>query len=85
MSFLGRCLLVAMLLSVPLSASARGSPTRHTSHDEAPCGWRNGSLPDPGITQNCLADRYRAVHPQPPRTDDLAPPSNSTAPSKPAL
>jgi hypothetical protein len=35
---------------------ARGSP--HDAVSIEPCGWKNGSLPDPAETRRCLAERF---------------------------
>ncbi|HUO11324.1 MAG TPA: hypothetical protein VMU37_01075 [Caulobacteraceae bacterium] len=60
-------------------ANGRGSPheARSTQGDAGdPCGWKNGSLPEPAQTRACLAERYKAAHPK-------AQPSNSTLPPAP--
>jgi hypothetical protein len=51
------------------SALAAGAYMPKPAHPIQPCGWANGSLPDPAETQRCLAQRY-----QPPKPKTVDPP-----------
>jgi hypothetical protein len=67
-------LLAVLLLTPGLVAPASLAVTHSDRHPAAarevsdqPCGWRGGALPDPADTQRCLAERFKAAKPKPPK------------------
>jgi hypothetical protein len=62
-------------------AYGRGSPHgAHSAQELAvdPCGWKNGSLPDPAETRRCLAARYKAAQSKAStQTQPAAPPDSA--------
>ena len=61
---------LAVLAAAGAAFPARAAPPA--------CGFVGGGLPDPGQTQRCLADRYKAPTPKPPAGPAPAP---ATAPA----
>ena len=61
---------LAVLAAAGAAVPARAAPPA--------CGFVGGGLPDPGQTQRCLADRYKAPTPKPPAGSAPAP---ATAPA----
>jgi hypothetical protein len=70
-------ILITLLIAAPTLALAED----HQRSSPPPCGWRGGSLPDPAVTQRCLADRYKAQKPKAPDSSHPQPPSGASAPS----
>ena len=54
-----------LILAAPSAAFARGGDTHKPARPVAqPCGVASGGLPDPAVTQACLARRYIPPAPQ---------------------
>ena len=69
-------LLTGVLVAGPCAAFADDHPARSSA---PPCGWKGGSLPDPGDTQRCLADRYKAPKPKTPDSPPRGQPTSNPA------
>jgi len=79
---LAAALLTSGVIDPGSLAIARGgyhSPAVHEVADQ-PCGWRGGAMADPADTQRCLAERFKAAKPKPPKPTPgpSGPPTNSS-------
>ncbi|MFI4975777.1 MAG: hypothetical protein ACHP84_14650 [Caulobacterales bacterium] len=73
MSVLKTCLVIAVLVTVPGLAVARGGYTPKPPPPVDACGWNGGAMSDPADTQRCLAQRYKPPKPKTTQPRDAQP------------